>query len=68
MKLFLAPEAAEKPILFEVFTRPEEESAALERMNHILASPPGAADRVKQAAKGILGEKGVSVLKALAKR
>lgn len=68
VKLFLTPEAAEKPILFEVFTRPEEESAALERMNHILASPPGTADRVKQAAKGILGEKGVSVLKALAKR
>lgn len=34
----------------------------------ILVSPPGAADKVKQAAKGILGEKGVSVLKALAKR
>ena len=68
VQLFLNPEAAEKPVLFEVFTHPEEESAALERMNQILVSPPTVTDKAKQAAKGILGEKGVSALKALAKR
>ncbi len=67
-QVFLNPEAAEKPVLFEVFTYPEEESAALERMNKILVSPPTVTDKAKQAAKGILGEKGVSALKALAKR
>lgn len=68
LSLFIDCELMDKPILFEVFTQPEDESAAIEAMNHILVSPPTVSDRAKQIAKGMLGEKGVGVLKGLKKR
>ena len=64
---FTQPELTDKPVLFEVFTDYQEESEALNKMNHIIEDAPTAKDVAKKMAKGILGEKGVQTLKHIVK-
>jgi 2-succinyl-5-enolpyruvyl-6-hydroxy-3-cyclohexene-1-carboxylate synthase len=61
---FFTSEITEKPILFEVFTNSEDESKALEMMVNIRKETVfGAKSAVKDAAKGILGNKGIAALR-----
>lgn len=64
---FTNPKLGDKPILFEVFTNPDMESEALNKINHILEDPVSFEKKVKKVAKDILGEKKVSMLKKLTK-
>jgi len=68
VECFTDSQLSERPILFEAFTQPEDESSALEMMDHILASAPTVGGKAKQIAKDMLGEKGVNVLKGLVRR
>lgn len=62
---FLTPELTDRPMLFEVFTDSEDESKALEIVNHLETSPEGMA---KDAARKILGQSGVQALKKILKK
>ncbi len=57
---FIMPEMTEKPMFFELFTTDYDERAAFDMMSSIDVSVQGIA---KQAAKQILGQKGVDALK-----
>ncbi|HIT67890.1 MAG TPA: 2-succinyl-5-enolpyruvyl-6-hydroxy-3-cyclohexene-1-carboxylate synthase [Candidatus Merdisoma merdipullorum] len=59
---FFTPEKLEQPVLFEVFTDSEKESEALKLLHHLDISASGAA---KNLVRGILGEKGVSMVKKI---
>ena len=54
-------------MLFEVFTNYQDESDALNIINHIIEDAPSAAGAAKKMAKGILGDKGVKTLKRIVK-
>lgn len=56
---------SEKPILLEVFTDNENESAALKMVRSIERTLPGA---VKRAAKDALGPRGIDLVKKVARR
>lgn len=61
---FIKAEPTERPIVLEVFTNSEEESKALEMMMSIHKDTVfGAKSAVKDAAKGILGKKGIATLR-----
>ena len=62
VKEFVNPEIADKSIIFEIFTNPEDEIEALRLMTHIENDIKGNA---KSAVKNILGDKGVSKIKKL---
>lgn len=62
---FVTPELTDRPIVFEVFTDSEDESKALEIVNHLETSPEGMA---KDAARKILGLAGVQTLKKILKK
>ena len=62
---FVTPELTDRPIVFEVFTDSEDESKALEIVNHLETSPEGMA---KDAARKILGQSGVQALKKILKK
>lgn len=62
---FVTPELTDRPMLFEVFTDSEDESKALEIVNHLETSPEGMA---KEAARKILGPTGVQALKKILKK
>lgn len=64
---FVSQEIGDKPILFEVFTNSDEESDALNKINHIVEDPLSSKEKAKQVAKNILGEKRISTLKKLVK-
>lgn len=57
---FLAKDSGGRPVVFEVFTDSEEESRALEMVRNIKKDHKKAA---KNAARSVLGERGVKVLK-----
>lgn len=59
---FLEPNNVDRPIIFEVFTESECENEALQIMHNLEVDGSGAA---KKMAKSILGEKGISVVKAI---
>ena len=59
---FTAPEQAERPMLFEVFTDSKDESDALEIMYEVGTN---AAGKAKDAVRGILGDKGVAAVKKI---
>ena len=67
LEKYTQPELTDKPVIFEVFTDYQEESEALNKMNHIIEDAPTAKDVAKKMAKGILGEKGVQTLKHIVK-
>ena len=61
---FVNPRVLAQPIIFEVFTDTKDESDALEMiMNCVADSRHYLKNKIKDSAKGILGEKGVSFLK-----
>lgn len=57
---FLEPSMTDRPIIFEIFTTPEEESAALKNLQRIEESKKS---QVKQLVKNLVGRKGVDLLK-----
>ncbi len=63
---FVTPEIKEKPILFEVFTTSEDESEALRAICNIIERKESPS--IKQIAKKILGEEGVSVIKKVMRK
>lgn len=67
LERFVVPEITDKPILFEIFTEYQNESDALNIINHIVEDAPTATDVAKKVAKGILGDKGVKTLKRIVK-
>lgn len=62
---FLTPELTARPMIFEIFTYSEDESKALEIMNHLEISVNGVA---REAAKKILGPTGIHTLKKILKK
>lgn len=62
MERFIEPGLTDKPMVFEVFTTNEQENEALKAIRNLEASNTA---RAKQAVKGVLGDKGVSVLKKI---
>lgn len=59
---FITPERTDKPMLFEMFTNSSVEREAFDMMSNVDISVQGAA---KQAAKRILGQKGIDAVKKL---
>lgn len=57
---FLEPTITDRPMVFEVFTTPADESAALQSMNRIEENKKGQA---KQIVKNLVGQKGIDLLK-----
>jgi len=62
--LFLSSEIGSKPMVFEVFTNNEEESAALEKMLNIEVNIKS---KAKKMAKQLVGSKMGGFLKAIKK-
>ncbi|MDD2400425.1 MAG: thiamine pyrophosphate-binding protein [Sulfurovum sp.] len=62
---FFINEITDKPMLFEVFTNSNEESDALEAMMSFSKTTTG---KAKNAIKGILGDRGVKVVKGMLKK
>ena len=62
---FCSDQIGEKPIIFEVFTNPSEESEALYMMRNLRADTE---HKAKQFAKNILGDKGVQSLKKIIRK
>lgn len=59
---FLTPEVTERPMLFEVFTDNEDESEAIRMMRNLNVSAKGV---LKEAVKGVVGEKGKEAIKKM---
>ena len=59
---FLTPEITDRPMLFEVFTDSQDESDALDMIQHIKES---ASVAVKEVARNILGDKGIKTIKSI---
>ncbi len=60
--IFVNPNITSKPIVFELFTNPEDESNAIELIRNVGKSTISSA---KHMIKGIIGEKGTSKLKKI---
>ena len=61
---FLMPEITDKPMILEAFTNSQDESDALETvMNYMVNSKGLVKNEVKNLAKNMLGQKGISMLK-----
>ena len=66
---FLTPNLTEKPMLLEVFTETDDESDALEQILNILVDSKQKIKRaIKNTAKEILGDNGISFIKKAMKR
>lgn len=66
---FLTPEITDKPMLLEVFTETKKESDALEIAYNVVTDPKQQIkSAVKYAAKEILGESGVGMIKKIIKK
>lgn len=63
--VFCSSQIGDKPIIFEVFTNPSEESEALHMIRNLKVD---AGNKAKKLVKSILGEKGVQAVKKLVKR
>lgn len=64
VKRYCTPELTEKPMLLEVFTDTVDETEALRMISELEIS---ASSGIKKTVKGILGEKGINVLKKIIK-
>lgn len=63
---FLDPNIGDKPVIFEVFTDTESETGALKQMEEIIVdSKQIMKEKIKGAAKSILGKKGTAIVKDL---
>lgn len=65
MKIFVTPEIGDKPILMEVFTKAQDESDALYAINNIVKSDK---QKVKDAIRGMVGEKASKVISSIIRR
>ena len=65
LEQFVNPKIEDKPILLEVFTDSIDERNALDMIYNLKKSVQV---QLKQAAKGILGEKGMQVAKKILKK
>lgn len=66
---FLCPEITDKPMVLEVFTTTEDETGALKMMEELLVDMKGAIKSdMKNIAKSVVGEKGISKLKSFLKK
>ena len=64
---FVTPELTEKPMIFEVFTKVEDENEALKQMWNIEIDT-SLKGNVKRVAKGLLGESGINTIKSILKK
>lgn len=65
LDIFANPEIGEKPMLLEVFTQPEDENEALERISHIQYDSKAVTKRIIiNSAKYILGENTIRTIKS----
>lgn len=64
MQRLVSAQKSDKPILLEVFTDSQDESDALEIINNLMTNSMG---KMRQAAKDVLGEKGVNTIKKIIK-
>ena len=63
---FCSPEIGDKPMIFEVFTTNEDEDEALKIMRNLGTTQSSLMKKaVKNAAKEVLGDKGVKSLKKI---
>lgn len=63
---FLTPEITDRPMLLEVFTETKDESDALEMVCNVITDPKQQVkSAVKHAAKEILGESGIGIIKKI---
>ena len=61
---FLTPEITDKPIILEAFTDTQDESDALETMLNYMTDAKGVVKKeMKNIAKNVLGQRGISFLK-----
>lgn len=66
MSRFVSSEEFEKPILFEVFTETKDESDALEMvLNMVVDKQAEMIRKMKNAVRGVVGSKGVEVIKKI---
>lgn len=63
---FFSDKPMEKPMIFELFTNKSDESDAVYIMRHLL-DEQSISDRTKSAIKGVLGEKGIRIVKKIIK-
>jgi 2-succinyl-5-enolpyruvyl-6-hydroxy-3-cyclohexene-1-carboxylate synthase len=61
---FLVPDITERPMVFEVFTNSSAESDALQRIRNIEEDLKG---KIKKVVKGIVGRKGINIIKKVIK-
>lgn len=64
---FVTPELTGKPMIFEVFTRVEDENEALKLMWN-LEIDTSLKGNMKRVAKGLLGESGINTIKSILKK
>lgn len=66
---FTTPIIKEKPIVFEIFTNTADENTALFQIRHMCSGEPDdIKDKLKNAMKGILGEKGVQTVRKIIRK
>ena len=65
---FITSETLNKPVIFEVFTETEDESEALRLMRQIEKKEEDSPSKLKNAARSVLGESGVNMLKKIIKK
>ena len=64
---FIAPEHTDKPMVFEVFTDPDDENEALRRMWDIEKVPASLKHGAKEAVKSVIGKENVKKVKEIVK-
>lgn len=64
---FISPEPNDKPMVFEVFTDPENENKALKRMWNIVEMPHSVKQEAKEAVKSFIGKENAEKIKEIVK-
>ena len=68
MERFINPELTDRPMLFEVFTKSEDESQALYEINHLTPNKEDVIKiKMKEISEKVLSEKVVNSLKKIIK-
>lgn len=66
---FTDPEISDRPMIFEVFTRPEDENDALHLMSHIQTDVKGfMRNRMVDAVRSVAGESGIKKIKGFIRK
>lgn len=64
---FVSAEPNDKPMVFEVFTDPDDENEALKRMWDIVKAPTSLKHEAKQAVKNVIGKDNINKVKEIVK-